>query len=201
MALNTYLPPQLSGPYAQALANAVLNEVLLASGEISYMYNFSIANFAANNDSANLTTAGQLVGYTWPMVPPSLIGGSGLFTFYSAQSGYVNPHFVAYSGFGSVISGGTLSGTLISIYASAYIGASIYANFMQLAAQVKYNGLSLSGIDAVCQAFGNHTITTSGLNNDIWVVFNPDISVLQLSLLNQLFIVFATEPQVFLFNV
>ena len=198
MAQNQYLTAQLSGPYAQALMAAVETEVLLASTEISYMYGMNLSNFVPQL----LTTAGEIVGWLWPLVPSGLaVSGGHLFTFYSAASGYVNPHFVTYSGFGSVVSGTTLSGLLSSVYASSQIGAPIYAGLLPFAAKIKYGGLTLGNIDAVCQFFGPHTITfASGINNDIKVVFNPDISALQLNVANQLFAQFATEPQVTLYN-
>lgn len=199
MALNQYLSPQLSGPYAQALINAVTTEVQLATPELVYMYGMNINNYV----DQILTTAGELVGWLWPLVPSGLaVSGGRYFTFYSAASGYVNPHFVTYSGFGSVISGTTLSGLLSTVYANTKIGNFVYAQLLPLAAQMKYVGLTLSGIDAVCQYFGPHTITfASGVNQgDINVLFNPDISALQLNVANQLFVRFATEPQVFLYN-
>ena len=198
MAQNKFLAAQLSGPYAQALIAAVENEVLLASSEISYMYGMNLSNFVPQL----LTTAGELVGWLWPLVPSGLAASGNFFTFYSAASGYVNPHFVTYSGFGSVVSGTTLSGLLSSVYASSQIGAPIYASLLPIAAKIKYNGLSLGNIDAVCQVFGPHTISiASGVNvGDIKVLFNPDISALQLNVANQLFVRFATEPQVLLYN-
>jgi hypothetical protein len=153
--------------------------------------------------SGILTTMGQLVGFLWPLVPSGLaISGGHYFTMYSALSGYVNPHFVAYSGFGSVISGGTLSGVWQTYYANTYVGQSIYAQLLPLAASLKYNGLTLANIDATCQLFGTHTITfASGVNNgDIKVLFNPDISALQLNVANQVFQNFATEPAIQLYN-
>ena len=79
MAENSYLASPLSGPYAQALINAVQNEITLASGEISYMYDLSITN--SLGISGILQTIGRLVGYLWPVVPQTLIGGVHLFTF------------------------------------------------------------------------------------------------------------------------
>jgi len=200
MAQNQFLAAQLSGPYAQALMAAVEKEILLASPEINYMYSMNINNYV----SQLLTTAGELVGWLWPLVPSGLaVSGGHLFTFYSAASGYVNPHFVTYSGFGSVISGTTLSGLLSSVYASSQIGASVYAQLLPIAAKIKYGGLTFANVDAACQVFGPHTITImSGINvGDIKVVFNPDISALQLNVANQLMVRFATEPQVLLYNV
>jgi hypothetical protein len=199
MAQDINLAYQLSGSYAQALIAAVNREVLLASGEISAMENFNYLTAP----SGILTTMGQLVGFLWPLVPSGLaISGGHYFTMYSALSGYVNPHFVAYSGFGSVISGGTLSGVWQTYYANTYVGQSIYAQLLPLAASLKYNGLTLANIDATCQLFGTHTITfASGVNNgDIKVLFNPDISALQLNVANQIFQNFATEPAIQLYN-
>jgi hypothetical protein len=199
MAQDINLAYQLSGSYAQALIAAVNREVLLASGEISAMENFNYLTAP----SGILTTMGQLVGFLWPLVPSGLaISGGHYFTMYSALSGYVNPHFVAYSGFGSVISGGTLSGVWQTYYANTYVGQSIYAQLLPLAASLKYNGLTLANIDATCQLFGTHTITfASGVNNgDIKVLFNPDISALQLNVANQVFQNFATEPAIQLYN-
>ena len=93
MAQDVNLAYQLSGPYAQALIAAVNSEVLLASGEISAMENFNYLTAS----SGILTTMGQLVGFLWPLVPSGLVSNGRYFTFYSALSGYVNPHFVTYS--------------------------------------------------------------------------------------------------------
>jgi hypothetical protein len=198
MTNNPYLASQLSGPYAQALINAVQNEVVLASGEISYMYGFYYATVVSNI----LTTMGELVGFLWPVVPSGLIGGNQLFTFYTSSG--TNPHFVAYSGFGSVISGTTLSGLLTSYYANSLIQQSVYAQLLPLAANLKYAGLTFANIDSVCQVFGAHTITfasTSGNNaGDIKVTFNPDISAMQLNVLNQIFAYYTTVPQVNIYN-
>ena len=200
MAQDVNLAYQLSGPYAQALIAAVNSEVLLASGEISAMENFNYLTAS----SGILTTMGQLVGFLWPLVPSGLVSNGRYFTFYSALSGYVNPHFVTYSGFGSVISGSTLSGVWQTYYANTYVGNSIYAQLLPLAASLKYNGLTLANIDATCQTFGTHTITfasSSGINpGDIKVLFSPDISALQLNVANQIFQNFATEPAIQLYN-
>jgi hypothetical protein len=210
-ALNPYLASQLSGPYAQALINAVQQEVVLASGEINYLYKLSVKTSTSgfNNIAPNyplLSTIGQLVGYFWPVVPYTLLSTSGVFTFctcgQTTGSGTFNPVFNAYLGFGSVISGGTLSGVLTSVYANTYITASSYQQLLPLAAQIKRTGLTLSGIDSVCQVFGPHTIAFAGAPNygDVKVTFNPDISALSLYVANALFVTFATEPQVLLYN-
>ena len=207
MAQNPYLASQLSGPYAQALINAVQNEVILASGEMNYLYNLSIASASGGYNPAlpnypTLATIGDLIGYIWPVVPYTLIQSSGVFTFTSDLAGTYSPVFVASSGFGSVLVSGTLGGRLSTVYASSYISLSLYQQLLPLAARIKNIGLTLSGIDSVCQVFGTHTITFASSPNygDVKVTFNPDISPLNLYVANALFLTFATEPQVLLYN-
>jgi hypothetical protein len=198
MAQNQYLASQLSGPYAQALINAIENEITLASGEISYMYNLSINN--SLGVSGTLGTIGELVGYLWPVVPAPLVGGSGLFTFCTVSQA---PSFITYSGFGSVVSGTTLSGLLTTYYASSSIGYQEFESLLPIAAQIKNNGITFATVDEVCQILGPHTIgiVNSGVNvGDITVHFSPYISSLNLYLGNELFSIFTTEPQVLLYN-
>lgn len=198
MAENSYLASPLSGPYAQALINAVQNEITLASGEISYMYDLSITN--SLGISGILQTIGRLVGYLWPVVPQTLIGGVHLFTFCTYSGA---PHFVTYSGFGSVISGTTLSGLLTTYYASSSVGYQIFEQLLPIASQIKNAGITLATVDEVCSVLGPHTISIIGSGGnvgDIKVDFNPYIPALQLYLGNELFAIFATEPQVALYN-
>ena len=208
MAQNPYLASQLSGPYAQALINAVQNEIVLASGEMSFMYGMNIITASGGTGTQLpgypvLATIGDIIGYTWPVVPFTLIQNSGMFTFTSDPTGIYTPVFVTYSGFGSVLNMGTLSGVLSSVYANSYISLQLYQTLLPLAARIKTIGLTLSGIDSICQVFGNHTIAFAGAPNyaDVKVTFNPDITPLNLYVANALFLTFATEPQVLMYNI
>ena len=208
MAQNPYLASQLSGPYAQALINAVQNEIVLASGEMSFMYGMNIITASGGTGTQLpgypvLATIGDIIGYTWPVVPFTLIQNSGMFTFTSDPTGIYAPVFVTYSGFGSVLNMATLSGVLSSVYANSYIPLQLYQTLLPLAARIKTIGLTLSGIDSICQVFGNHTIAFAGAPNyaDVKVTFNPDITPLNLYVANALFLTFATEPQVLMYNI
>ena len=188
--MNQYLAKQLSGPYAQGLANTVLAEFTLASGEVQYMHDLSIATAV----SGVLSQLGLLVGYPWPIVPAGL-GNANIFAFSTIASSVYAPTYSTQHGFGTV--GGTTGGKLLSAYAQVNntIDINLYKTLLPLAAQVKRSGLTLNLVDEIAQVFGYHTISFSAYY-DIVVTFTPTLSAINIYILQQLFNVFAIEPQV-----
>lgn len=186
---SEYLAYQFSGPYVQALINSIEHEISIRDQFIEYLATLSL-------DTANdteLENLGLLIGLPWPYAPVGtfdygdfIFGDSSLF-----------PEYSQYTGFGDT-NDSSIGGLLTSVYStvSTKIPASYYIIMLKAVAYLKMNGLNIKSIDkTVASLWGNYSIKYYG-DYDVEIVLNGDELPLNTYLLETIFEVFTTDPQI-----
>lgn len=190
MANDPDLALQFSGPYVQTFMTAVSGHIARRIAVMEYFYNLTLQNA----DSDRLIFLGGVIGFPWPSAPAGTFNDNS-FIFGSAAS---FPTINNLNGFGTFFNpaiGGLLSSALGVI--GNFIPISKYQQLLAIAAQIKFNGLTLANIDAICQLFGpKYTINFSAVG-DILIVYQTVIGASNIFLCQTIFTWYAVDPQIF----
>ena len=205
MTPNTTLWSQLSGPVAQSVIQGIQNALNEDLPLINYWGTLSL--LTAQDVDGTLDYVGDLAGYPRPLVSNIFFGNTQPFLFidvsqYPMQNilmGFSDSATWTATPYAPSNPGGWLDTALPSV--SNIMPAAYYQQLIPIFAQIKYNGLSIAGVDALASWANTngggtgYTIARDAYNN-VWVTFTTYIAVTCLQIVNMIVAALETLPLV-----
>lgn len=184
---SKYLPKQMNGPILNA-AKAALEDRLDAAKRIEkYLYNLSISS--AEEDE--LDTIGKIIGYPRPVVPEDFEDESNIFLFWSLPFVQNQAH-----GFSTVES--QVGGRMGQVKKSdaGYMSWWLYRSILPSIAYIKRYGVTLEVVDKIAHTIDPRYTLSYNDAHDIVIEYSTNIGFQNVWILTQMFVRFATSPQV-----
>jgi hypothetical protein len=190
--MDNELNRHFSGDYVQSTIKGIDDNIEATKILVDYYENLTIED-ANEEDTENI---GLLIGFPRPSLPSDLDEEHFLFSEEAAS-----PEYDAGTGFGTV-EDPDIGGRFSSVYYvnTNLLSLGIYKDLLEKIAWIKYNGLSLDAVDELIYIIGYDYEFSYNEWGDLVITFLETLPTNWVYILEKIFNIFCTAPQILIVN-